>query len=160
MVYYVYTDASLNDKEKQAACAFMILSEGKFISAGCEMCRCSSSKDAEAKAVAVATSALGNYVEAGDTVRYYIDNVNVFKAARAYSRSRSQSDVVGVYGYNVGNFCVEVSKLAQTCKVEVIKVQAHTGKQCGNTAVDRLARYTLRYKLRESEGAKNVCSSC
>lgn len=160
MVYYVYTDASLNEEKGQAACAFMILSEGKFITAGCETYALLSSKDAEAKAIAVATSSLKDYVKAEDTVRYYIDNVNVFKATRAYSRKRSLSDVVSVYGYNVGNFCVEVSKVAEVCKVEAIKVQAHTGKQCGNTAVDRLARYTLKYKLRKNEGAGNVCSSC
>lgn len=142
--YKVYVDGAANDVTGVIACAYIVLTNKKFISLGYQYAEGNSSRQAEINALGAASAAILDTcgeLSSEDKVTFYTDcvsaigYVNDVVSNRAHEVSENNRLFATVQ---------TVRELMSKCKVELSKIHGHRGDLNPNVVVDGLCKYALR----------------
>lgn len=142
--YKVYVDGAADNIAGQIACAYIVLTNKKFVALGYQYAEGTSPRQAEINALGLASSAVMTVCEElspEDKVTFYTDCVSaivyvkdiITNGERSVSENNRLFDTVQA-----------VRELMNRCSVELVKIHGHRGDYNPNILVDGLCKYALR----------------
>jgi len=149
--YWVYTDASCDNKENLISSAFVIRTKWTYIASESRVFEGGSIAEAETIAIGLAVEKIMQCVQLDpdDEVRIASDSQSAIDFIKKvcingeYIKSNDKRVILT---------CKKVQKLQKMCKVKFVKTYGHAKLWNGNSSADRLARHSLRVAVAEGSG--------